>query len=199
MTRPPVIVKRVSQEHLHDFTELWMTAKVESGVSQEAAARGASEGRVAACLDRDDVRAYIAVIDDRTVGYAVVTLAPFSGLAEAPSVAIDQLYVTRASRKQGVARQLLHVVTVYAEKLGCEQLVGNVPAHHRDANRFFARLGFSSQVVRRVTTTAQLRRRLGGDVPRQPLDQLLQRRRSLRARVYREHAPSEAHPATSGL
>ena len=50
--------------------------------------------------------------------------------------------------------------------VGCEQIGCNVPGQHREANRFFARLGFSSQVVRRVTTTGALRRRLGGDEPR---------------------------------
>ena len=78
---------------------------------------------------------------------------------------------------------LLAAVTAYAEKQGCEQIGCNVPSQQRDANRFFARLGFSSQVVRRVTSTSALRRRLSADEPRISLDQILHKRRSLRARA----------------
>ena len=38
--------------------------------------------------------------------------------------------------------------------------MSNVPAQSREANRFFARWGFSSVVVRRVVSTSVLRRRL---------------------------------------
>jgi hypothetical protein len=44
-------------------------------------------------------------------------------------------------------------------------------------------LGFSSQIVRRVTSTGALRRRIGVDEPRLSLEQMLNRRRSLRARA----------------
>ena len=116
-------------------------------------------------------------------GFVVATHSPFSGLTEAPSVAIDQIYVMPRARRHGVARHLLAAVTAYAEKVGCEQIGCNVPSQHREANRFFARLGFSSQIVRRVTSTGALRRRIGVDEPRLSLEQILNRRRSLRARA----------------
>lgn len=182
MTRPVVSVKHVSGELERPFTELWMASRIESGTSPEVAARAASEGKVATALARKDVRAFLAIADDQPVGFSVVTHSPFSGLADASGVAIDQLYVVPASRRHGVARHLLGAVTSYAENLGCEQIGCNVPSHHRDANRFFARLGFTSQVVRRVTSTGALRRRISANEPRHSLDHLLQLRRSLRAR-----------------
>jgi GNAT superfamily N-acetyltransferase len=174
----------VSADLERSFTELWMSSRVEGGTSPEVAARAASEGKVRAALQREEVRAFLAVADgDQPVGFIVATHSPFSGLTECPSVAIDQLYVAPKARRHGVARHLLAAVTAYAEKQGCEQIGCNVPSQQRDANRFFARLGFSSQVVRRVTSTSALRRRLGADEPRISLDQILHKRRSLRARA----------------
>ena len=184
MSRPVVSVKRVAAELEPSFTDLWVTSRVEYGVSPEVAARAASDGRLRAALDRKDVRAFLALGDGgEPVGFVVATHSPFSGLTEAPSVAIDQIYVTPRARRHGVARHLLAAVTAYAEKVGCEQIGCNVPSQHREANRFFARLGFSSQIVRRVTSTGALRRRIGVDEPRLSLEQILNRRRSLRARA----------------
>jgi GNAT superfamily N-acetyltransferase len=153
-------------------------------VSPEVAARAASEGRVHSALARADVQAFVAVADGgQAVGFVVANHSPFSGLAESPSVAIDQLYVTPTARRHGVARHLLAAVTTYAEQVGCEQIGCNVPSQHREANRFFARLGFNAQIVRRVTSTGALRRRISVDEPRQSTEQLLHRRRSLRARA----------------
>jgi len=184
VSRPVVSVKRVAAELEPSFTDLWVTSRVEYGVSPEVAARAASDGRLRAALDREDVRAFLALGDGGDpVGFVVATHSPFSGLTEAPSVAIDQIYVTPRARRHGVARHLLAAVTAYAEKVGCEQIGCNVPSQHREANRFFARLGFSSQIVRRVTSTGALRRRIGVDEPRLSLEQILNRRRSLRARA----------------
>jgi GNAT superfamily N-acetyltransferase len=184
VSRPGVCVKRVSDDLERSFTELWMSSRVESGVSPEVAARAASEGKVRSALQREDVRAFLAVGErGQPVGFIVATHSPFSGLTDSPSVAIDQLYVAPGARRHGVARHLLAAVTAYAEKQGCEQIGCNVPSQQRDANRFFARLGFSSQIVRRVTSTSALRRRLGADEPRISLDQILHKRRSLRARA----------------
>lgn len=184
MSRPVVSVRRVAAELEPSFTDLWVTSRVEYGVSPEVAARAASDGRLRAALDRKDVRAFLALGDGGDpVGFVVATHSPFSGLTEAPSVAIDQIYVMPRARRHGVARHLLAAVTAYAEKVGCEQIGCNVPSQHREANRFFARLGFSSQIVRRVTSTGALRRRIGVDEPRLSLEQILNRRRSLRARA----------------
>ena len=184
MSRPAISVRRVGADQERSFTELWMASRVEAGISPEVAARAASEGRVSTALNREDVRAYVATADGRAVGFAVAATSPFSSLADTPCVTIDQLYVVPESRKHGVARQLMGAVTLYADSRGCEQIGCNVPAQHREANRFFARLGFSSQVVRRVTSVAALRRRLSTDEPRHhSIEALLHRRRSLRARA----------------
>ena len=54
-----------------------------------------------------------------------------------------------------------------------------------EVHRFLARLGFTPLVLRRVVNTATLRRRLAGESKRSALEDLLSRRRSLRARAVR--------------
>jgi GNAT superfamily N-acetyltransferase len=184
VSRSPVVVRRVDEGSLQAFTELWVAARVERGVVPEVAARAASEDRLGSALRRPEVRAYLAEADHRPVGFAVTSHAPISCLSETPYVVIDQIYVVPGARNHGVAHHLLAAVTAYAEQVGSEQIVSHVPAQLRDVNRFFARLGFSSASVRRITSTALLHRRLSsGDLARYSLDQVLLRRRSQRARA----------------
>ncbi len=56
-------------------------------------------------------------------------------------------------------------------------------------HRFLARLGFTPLVLRRVVATSTLRRRLAGESKRSALEDLLSRRRSLRARAVRAATP----------
>jgi GNAT superfamily N-acetyltransferase len=141
-------------------------------------------------LARSGVRAYVAVTENKPVGFIVLTRGPLSFLSESQCVSIDEIFVLPDARRSGAARALLNAAATYADRLGADQIASTVPAQDRDANRFFARLGFPSDVVRRVTTTTALRRKLAfGDEPHPALDRLLQRRRSLRA-----HARASTEP-----
>lgn len=202
MPRPQITVRRVTPELQGDFTALCTTAHLEIGGGSAARGpsdgRGPSEGRVAAegrvacegrvavALARDGVRAYLAVMDEQPVGYIVLTRRPLSFLTDLQCVSIEQIFVAREARRSGAARALVIAAATYADRLGAEQIASSVPAQGREANRFFARLGFSSYVVRRVTTTSALHRKLStGEEPVPAIDQLLQRRRSLRAQATR--------------
>jgi GNAT superfamily N-acetyltransferase len=218
--RPAITVRRVTPELEGDFTALCAAAHLEA--SGDAAARVspetrvASEARITLALARDDVRALLAVVDDRPVGYVVLSQRPMSFLIDSPCVSIEQIFVAQEARRSGAARALVSAAAQYAEQIGAEQIASTVPAQGREANRFFARLGFSSYVVRRVTTTSALRRRLATGQESHPavdqvlqrrrwlraqanrsttLDQLLLRRRSLRGRVARSGAVSHLGPA----
>lgn len=180
MSRPPIIVTAVTPEATADFIPLWLDGRVEQGASQEVASRYANDGRVAAALARPEVFAFIARRDREAVGYIVLTQSVF-GLGEVAEIAIDQLYVARSARRQGVARQLLAAAVAQAERSGSERVLSHVPAQHREANRFFARLGFTSAVTRRVTTTAALRRKVLGGANVTTFEHVLRRRRTVRA------------------
>jgi GNAT superfamily N-acetyltransferase len=188
--RPAITVCRVTPELEGDFTALCTAAHLEASgdgaarVSPET--RVASEARITAALARDDVRALLAVVDDRPVGYVVLSQRPMSFLIDSPCVSIEQIFVAQEARRSGAARALVNAAAQYADQLGAEQIASTVPAQGREANRFFARLGFSSYVVRRVTTTSALRRRLAaGQESHRAVDQVLQRRRWLRAQANR--------------
>ncbi|KGN38810.1 N-acetyltransferase GCN5 [Knoellia subterranea KCTC 19937] len=177
-----VEVSAVPKEDLGDLVGLWVAAKVDAGVPLEVATRFANDGRFESAIQRADVNAHLARIDGRPVGYVLTSENPF-GLNPEPEVAVEQLYVDPTARRHGVARSLLCAVVGHAERSGSDVIVSNVPTQSREAHRFFARLGFSSVVVRRVVSTTQLRRRLApqGSAINTAVDQLIRRRRSLRS------------------
>jgi ribosomal protein S18 acetylase RimI-like enzyme len=62
---------------------------------------------------------------------------------------LDSLVVAAASRRRGCGRALLAASQKWAKQKGAEQLVLTVWSGNRDAERFYARLGFTqvSQVL----------------------------------------------------
>lgn len=183
MSRRPATVRPVTPDLHEQFVRVWLQSRIESGSSPEVSSRAVSDGRVAAALDRADVQAYLAFHDDVPIGYMLLTHGPLPGLTDTACVSIDHLYVVESARRHGAARALLATAASYAERSGAEQITTQVPSQGRDANRFFARLGFSSYVVRRITTTAALRRKLAVEQPQVGLSEVVRRRRSLRARA----------------
>jgi len=117
----------------------------------------------------------------RDVGFLMLSTRPLLPLIGEPAVSIEHLYVLPESRRLGVGRALIARATTYAEQRGAGQISTSVPALGREEQRFYARLGFSPFVVRRVTSVTALRRRLTPQAdPR--VEATVVRRRSLRAR-----------------
>lgn len=160
-------------------------------------ARGASAqddvgAQLRVALARDDVHALIAscelacegegeLIERQDVGFLVLSTGPLLPLMGEPAVSIEHLFVVPAARRLGAAHALISRATSYAEQLGAGQIATSVPALGREGQRFFARMGFSPFVVRRVTSVSALRRRLAPQAdPR--VEATVVRRRSLRAR-----------------
>lgn len=199
MGRPTVRVRRVEGALRVPFMELWIAHRIEVGTTPEAARRLASDGTLAAALDRCDIGAFIAHVDGRPAGYIVVADSTRSPLVDSPCVSITMVHVLPDFRRQGVAKALLSTTARYADHVGADQVASLVPAHDREANRFFARLGFAPETMRRVTSLAALQRRLGGErVARVQLAQVLQRRRDIRARS-RVPAASEQDGAAQAV
>lgn len=195
MSRPQVLVRPVEEPHTQPLVDLWIENRVEWGSSSEAALRVATVGGLTGALRRDDVTAFLASIDDTPVGYVVLRDTVVGPLTETACTAIDSLFVSAPWRRHGVARQLLAAAAAHADRVGAETIVSHVPSGVRDANRFFARLGFTPTVVRRVTTPAALHRKLAASVEspklsRDGLEQVIQRRRSARFRAVRQGAAS---------
>lgn len=170
------------REDLESLADLWVQARPAHRVPLpgQAERHRVSDG-LADAIRRDGVDAFLASADGADVGFAVLSRGPLLPLLEDHSVAIEHLYVRPEVRRHGVGRALIARATTFAEQHGAGQISTSVPASGRDGQRFFARLGFSPFVVRRVASVAALRRRL---VPERcpALDATVMRRRSLRAR-----------------
>lgn len=120
--------------------------------------------RCALLLDDERHRVLLATDGDGGVlGVAVVGLDPLSGLLDPPSVYLSHLLVAAEHRKRGAGRALVAAAAAYAEEVGVDSVVVGVTPSGRDANRFFARLGFAPLVMRRIAPVAALRRTLAAD------------------------------------
>ena len=187
MGRTVISVRKVDVDLHSQFIELGSTHRIEAGTTQEAAQRLALDGTLRTALQRNDIYAFIAFVDDRAAGYVVLADSTRSLLVNSPCVSIDMLFVHPELRRTGVGKALLGAAGRHADRQGAEHLASAVPAQNREANRFFARLGFAPETVRRVTSTATLQRKLSGEPrgQRYSLDQVLQRRRDVRTKAAR--------------
>jgi GNAT superfamily N-acetyltransferase len=189
VTRNALLVAPVGPDDVGSLTELWGCARAEANATRHELAIAARDGGprdmhrvVEDVLSRQGVHAFIAKHDGRAVGYVITTSGPLLPLVDTPAVCIEHLYVQPDCRHKGTGTALISACATLAERVGAEQVAVGVPSSERDPNRFFARLGFSPFIVRRVVGVSTLRRRLGGDSGRGMLEQTLLRRRSLRAR-----------------
>ena len=180
MTRNTLLVAPVGPADVESLMELWSPARAEAG-SLRIDSVGASKDMhrvVSDVLTRQGVHAFIARHDGRAVGYVITTSGPLLPLVDTPAVCIEHLFVQPECRHKGAGTALISACATLAERVGAEQVAVGVPSSEREQNRFFARLGFSPFVVRRVVGVKALRRRLGGsENTARGIDQTLLRRR----------------------
>jgi ribosomal protein S18 acetylase RimI-like enzyme len=94
------------------------------------------------------------------LGMALFTVSPANALVDIPAVHMSHAVVAARHRKRGAGKALVAAAAAYAEERGIDQLVVSVHPGSRDAARFFARLGFAPQAVRRTAPVSLVRRRL---------------------------------------
>lgn len=137
--------------------------------------RAEAEQRYVAALDDVDARLLVAVIesgDPRTgstteqlVGMTLCSVAGSGTFVDAPVVQMNHFFVRPSARRCGAGRALLAAATAWAEQRGLDGLGVAVPPDSREANRYFARLGFAPVYVHRVASLTALKRMLGSAVP----------------------------------
>ena len=114
----------------------------------------------------------LAAVDDagEIVGMTVLAIES-SGPTHEHSLMMSHFLVAAGRRRQGVGRALIAASTAWADDLGVDGLGVSVFPSSREANRFFARLGFAPRTVVRIAPVQALKRRLGSEVPAAALDE----------------------------
>ncbi|MEI2641950.1 MAG: GNAT family N-acetyltransferase [Candidatus Nanopelagicales bacterium] len=97
---------------------------------------------------------------DEPVGLATVSLTDGGPMMDAPGVHIHMLHVAQGTRCRGVGTALLAEVVEWADELGSDHIVVDVPPASKDVQRWYASWGFGPYLQRRVASTSAIRRRV---------------------------------------
>jgi GNAT superfamily N-acetyltransferase len=110
----------------------------------------------------DPQRHLVLAVDahDVPLGMALLTVTAANALLDIPAVHMSHAVVPDRNRRRGAGKALVAACLAYADEQGIDQLVVSVHPGSRDANRFFARLGFAPLAVRRVAPVGVVRRQL---------------------------------------
>jgi GNAT superfamily N-acetyltransferase len=119
----------------------------------------------------------VAVADDEVpLGMALFTIAPGNALLDTPALHVSHAVVADRHKRRGAGKALVAAAAAFADERGLEQIVVSVHPGSRDANRFFARLGFAPLAVRRVAPTSVVRRHLHNTDARSAAEHVVRRR-----------------------
>ncbi|HWL36111.1 MAG TPA: GNAT family N-acetyltransferase [Frankiaceae bacterium] len=163
MARSDVTVREAGRSDIPALLGLWRELR-EEGLRRRTNGAESDEqvtARFGAALADPESRVLVAVYDDAIIGMAQLVRTRATLLTEGSSVELSAMHVADAHRRRGAGKALVTAAVTYADELAADSVVVSVFPQHRDANRFYARLGFAPMVVRRVAPVAALRRRLG--------------------------------------
>jgi GNAT superfamily N-acetyltransferase len=185
MSGSQVVVRDATPDDVSALADLWGLLRNLSNRGDIVPAPtidGVLERLTAVAAD-DRTRILVAEYHGGIAGFAVLTLDPLAPLYDCPTVQLNFLLVRPQLRRRGVGRAILTAATSYAERVGAEHVVVSVFPAMRDANRYFARLGFGPMAVRRVAAVSTLRRRLAVDGRAACVEDVAGRRLRARSRV----------------
>ena len=112
----------------------------------------------------DPAHRLIVAADDASgevLGMAILGVDAASAVMDMPSVYVSHMLVAPPHRRRGAGRALVAAAVAYAEECNLEHVIVGVSTGGREANRFYARLGFVPLVLRRIAPVGALRRSLG--------------------------------------
>lgn len=179
MSRPSVVVRVATPADLPVLVVLWSQLRelgrdpaARSVRSPNTACVAGAEERLCEVIRSDACRVVVAEVatdaagDGGTgpatevVGMAILSDTRVGQLMDLPAVQLTHVIVAEGRRRHGVGRALVSAAVSYAEERCADEIVVSVYPALREANRFYARLGFAPLVVRRIAPVGALRRRL---------------------------------------
>jgi ribosomal protein S18 acetylase RimI-like enzyme len=119
--------------------------------------------RLLEVLLNPDCRIVLAATADEAAGMVLLRVVRPDPLSDTEVVHVMHLVVSRAARNRGVGHALVCSAADFAAERRIDHVAASVYPSLRDANRFFARLGFAPAAVRRVAPVAVLRRRFDNE------------------------------------
>ena len=159
-----VTVREATPDDLPVLLALWQQMRDEgprrSGRFTGPAALESVERRYRAAMTDPGARIVVAEAGGEIAGMALYELGSASTILDVPAVEMSHVCVADGQRRRGAGKALVAGAAAYAEELGVEQVVVAISPQQREANRFYARLGFAPVVVRRAASVTALRRRL---------------------------------------
>lgn len=161
-----------------ELRDALLPSSAEGGRSRgtPAGTRAVLEQRYLEALDDPDRHLVVVVNDaEERLGMALFTIASANALLDLPAMHMSHAVVADRHKRRGAGKALVAAAAAHAEAHGLEQIVVSVHPGSRDANRFFARLGFAPLAVRRVAPVGVVRRRLA-QVETRPADHAVPRR-----------------------
>jgi GNAT superfamily N-acetyltransferase len=108
-------------------------------------------------------RVVIAASDGLPAGMAILQVTRPDPLSDAQLIKVAHIVVSRANRHRGVGHALISTAADFAAERHVDHVAVSVYPSLRDANRFYARLGFAPVAVRRIAPVSVLRRRPGSE------------------------------------
>lgn len=183
MLRAPVVVREAGPGDVEVLARSWAELREVLGRADRLAPAATAAGvahRLREAAANPDCRILVAVVGDDVVGSCVLVREAYAPLFEVDAVHLSYLHVADGARRRGVGKALIAAAAAFAEEVGAEHVVTTVPPQLREANRFYARLGFGPVVIRRAVALPVLRRRLALECRGPAVEEVLARRRSVR-------------------
>lgn len=166
MSRPQAITRIAVPEDLPVLMALWDELRMVGGRAERAINPLTVvdvRDRLIEALADPDCRVVLACSDDQPAGMAVMRVTQPDPLSDGRLVYLPHIVVSRMKRHHGIGHALVAAAADFASERHIDHVAVSVYPSLRDANRFYARLGFAPVAVRRIAPVAVLRRRLGSD------------------------------------
>lgn len=166
MTYPHVVTRIATADDLLALDALWDELRQVGGRAERAVNPVTAQdvsGRLVDVMNDPMCRVVIAEVAGVPAGMTVLQVLQPDPLSDSKVMKIAHLVVSRAHRNHGIGYALIAAASDFAVERHIDHVVASVYPSLREANRFFARLGFAPVAVRRIAPVAVLRRRLGSE------------------------------------